>query len=144
MQTRNDEIKYISTPNAPQPGGHYSQAVVHHGVIYVAGQLPIDPKTGEKKLGSIEEQTEQVLFNIREILRAAGSDLNHVLKMTLYISDINLWGRVNEVYARIFGDSRPARAVVPIKELHYGFQIEIEAVAAVDPQHHENWLLNVH
>lgn len=144
MQHKTIDINYISTPNAPRPGGHYSQATVHHGVIYVAGQLPIDAKTGEKKLGSIEEQTEQVLFNIREILRAAGSDLNHVLKMTVYVSDIGLWSRVNEVYARILGDHRPARAVVPVNELHHGFQIEIEAVAAVDPHHHENWLLSVH
>lgn len=144
MQNKNGEIKYISTPHAPQPGGHYSQATVHQGVVYVAGQLPIDAKTGEKKLGSIEEQTEQVLSNIIEILRAAGSDLNHVLKMTVYISDISLWSRVNEVYARTLGEHRPARAIVPVKELHHGFQIEIEAVAAIDPQHHDNWLLSVH
>ena len=138
------EIRYVSTPNAPQPGGHYSQATVHHGVVYVAGQLPIDAKTGEKKLGPIAEQTEQVLANIREILLAAGSDLSRVLRTTVYIADINLWGQVNEVYARVFGEHRPARAIVPVKELHYGFLIEIEAIAAVDPQHHENWLLNVH
>src|SRR5436190_8065118 len=144
MQTRDEEIRYVSTPNAPQPGGHYSQATMHHGVVYIAGQLPIDAKTGEKKLGSIEEQTEQVLANIREILHAAGSDLSRVLKTTVYVADISLWSQVNEVYARVFGEHRPARAIVPVKELHYGFQIEIEAIAAVDPQHHENWLLNVH
>lgn len=125
------EIKPVLTPNAPSPGGHYSQAIVHNGLVYVAGQLPIDPKTGEKKLGSIEEQTEQVLTNIREILLAAGSDLNHLLKMTVYVSDISLWGKVNEVYARMLGEHRPARAVVPVRELHHGFLIEIEAVAAV-------------
>ena len=124
------EINSIFTPNAPAPGGHYSQAVVHNGLIYVAGQLPIDPKTGEKKLGSIEEQTEQTLNNVRAILQAAGSDLNRVLKMTIYVSEISLWGKVNEVYARVMGDHRPARAVVPVKDLHYGFQIEIEAIAA--------------
>ena len=125
------EIKSVLTPNAPAPGGHYSQAVVHGGLVYVSGQLPIDPKTGEKKLGSIEEQTEQTLNNVRAILQAAGSDLNRVLKMTIYISEIGLWGKVNEVYARMMGDHRPARAVVPVKELHYGFQIEIEAVAGL-------------
>jgi len=125
------EIKSILTPNAPAPGGHYSQAVVHNGLVYVSGQLPIDPRTGEKKLGSIEEQTEQTLNNVRAILRAAGSDLNRALKMTVYISDISLWGKVNEVYARIMGDHRPARAVVPVKDLHHGFQIEIEAIAGL-------------
>lgn len=125
------EIKPVLTPDAPQPGGHYSQAIVHNGLIYVAGQLPIDPATGEKKLGSIEEQAEQTLNNVRAILWAAGSDLDRVLKMTVYISDISLWGKVNEVYARVMGEHRPARAVVPVKDLHYGFQIEIEAIAAV-------------
>lgn len=125
------DIKPILTPNAPQPGGHYSQAIVHNGLVYVAGQLPIDPATGEKKLGAIEEQTEQVLNNIREILLAAGSDMNRVLKMTVYVADISLWGKVNEVYARALGEHRPARAIVPVKELHYGFLIEIEAVAAL-------------
>ncbi|MGH9842972.1 MAG: RidA family protein [Blastocatellia bacterium] len=126
------EIKSVSTPNAPRPAGHYSQAVIHQGLVYVAGQLPIDPATGEKKLGPIEEQAEQVLRNIRAILQAAGSDLHRVLKMTVYISDISLWGKVNEVYAQMLGDHRPARAVVPVKELHHGFQIEIEAIAAMN------------
>jgi len=121
----------ISTPNAPQPAGHYSQAIVHDGIVYVSGQLAIDPATGEKRLGSIEEQTEQALRNVAALLEAAGSDLAHVLKTTVYIADISLWGRVNAVYARCFGEQRPARAVVPTKELHYGFLIEIEAVAAV-------------
>ncbi len=121
----------ISTPNAPQPAGHYSQALVHEGIVYVSGQLAIDPATGEKRLDSIEEQTEQVLRNVAAILEAAGSDLAHVLKTTVYIADMSLWGAVNAVYARHFGEHRPARAVVPTKELHYGFLIEIEAVAAV-------------
>jgi 2-iminobutanoate/2-iminopropanoate deaminase len=126
------EIKSILTPNAPTPAGHYSQAIVHNGLVYVAGQLPINPQSGEKKVGPIEEQTEQVLNNLRAILQAAGSDLNRVLKMTVYISDVNLWGKVNEVYTRVMGDHRPARVVVPVKDLHYGFQIEIEAIAAVN------------
>jgi 2-iminobutanoate/2-iminopropanoate deaminase len=124
-------MEKILTPNAPQPAGHYSQAVVHNGLVYVAGQLAIDPATGERKTGSIEEQTEQTLRNVAAILEAAGSHLNQVLKMTVYITDIELWGRVNETYAKVFGDHRPARAVIPVKDLHYGFQIEIEAIAAV-------------
>jgi len=124
-------IEKVLTQNAPQPAGHYSQAVVHDGIVYVAGQLPIDPQTGEKRVGSIEEQTEQALKNLFEILKAAGSDVDHVLKTTVYISDIELWGRVNVVYARLFGDHRPARAVVPTRNLHFGFQVEIEAIATV-------------
>jgi 2-iminobutanoate/2-iminopropanoate deaminase len=125
------EIKYISTSAAPQPAGHYSQAVVYNNLVFVAGQLAITP-SGEHRVGSIEEQTEQALANVAAILRAAGSDLSRVLKMTVYVSDIGLWSQVNAVYARLMGDHRPARAVVPTKELHYDFQIEIEAVAALN------------
>jgi 2-iminobutanoate/2-iminopropanoate deaminase len=125
-------LESILTPNAPAPAGHYSQAIVHNGVVYVAGQLPIDPATGEKLNGSIEEQTERVLRNIEAILTAANSDLSRVLKMTVYVADISQWGAVNTVYARIMGDHKPARAIVPVKELHYGFLIEIDAIAAVN------------
>ena len=124
------DITHVHTQDAPAPAGHYSQAVVYNGLVFVAGQLAIDPQTGEKRLGSIEEQTEQALRNVAGILKAADSDLSRVLKMTVYISDISLWGRVNEVYARMLGGHRPARAVIPTKELHHGFLIEIDAVAA--------------
>ena len=124
-------MKPVSTPNAPKPAGHYSQAVVHNGLVFVSGQLPIDPVSGEKILGSIEMQTEQVLQNVKAILEAAGSGPDRILKVTIYISDIELWGKVNAVYAEFFGEYRPARAVVPTRELHYGFQIEMEAIAAV-------------
>lgn len=128
------EIKTIQTPNAPRPAGHYSQAVVYNGLVFVAGQLSIDPKTGEKKIGTIEEQTELALGNVGEILKAANSDLSRVLKMTVYVVDIDLWEAVNTVYARVMGEHRPARAVVPTGELHHGFLIEIEAVAATRDQ----------
>jgi 2-iminobutanoate/2-iminopropanoate deaminase len=124
------EIQRINTPDAPQPAGHYSQATLYNGLVFVAGQLSIDP-TGEKKLGPIEEQTEQALKNVHAILKAAGSDWDRVLKMTVFVADINLWDAVNKVYSRILGENRPARAIIPCGELHYGFLIEIEAVAAV-------------
>src|SRR5690349_24467379 len=98
------EIKRIITPNAPRPAGHYSQGVVHNGLVFVSGQLSIDPQTGEKKLGSIEEQTEQALKNVHAILKAAGSDWDSVLKMTLFVADINLWEAVNKVYIRVLGE----------------------------------------
>jgi len=124
-------MKPISTKNAPKPAGHYSQAIVHNGQVFVSGQLPIDPKTGEKILGPIEEQTGQVLRNVQAILEAAGSKIEQVLKVTIYIPDMNLWGQVNAVYADFFKDHRPARAVVPTRELHHGFKIEMEVIAAV-------------
>jgi len=125
------EIKRIVTSNAPQPAGHYSQGVVYNGLVFVSGQLSVDPETGEKKLGSIEEQTEQALENVAGIVRAAGSDIDHILKMTIYVADINLWSSVNTVYARFMGENRPARAIVPTGDLHHGFLIEIEAIAAI-------------
>lgn len=125
-------IKRIQTTDAPTPAGHYSQGVVHNGVLYVSGQLSVDPKTGEKKLGPIEEQAEQALSNVHGILRAAGTDWDRVLKMTLYIADINLWEAVNKVYIRVLGENRPARAVIPTGPLHHGFLIEIDAVAALN------------
>jgi 2-iminobutanoate/2-iminopropanoate deaminase len=124
-------MQSIETRDAPAAGGHYSQAVVHNGVVYVAGQLPIKPGSSERHVGSIEEQTEQTLRNVEAILNAAGSGLDRVLQMTIYVSDIELWGGVNTVYARVMGAHRPARAVVPVKDLHYGYQIEIQAIAAV-------------
>lgn len=124
-------MKKIYTEKAPKPAGHYSQAVVVDNLVFVSGQLPIDPATGQKKTGSIEEQAEQSLNNVAEILKAAGSDLGSVIKTTVYISDMELWGRANTVYADFFGQHRPARAVVPTRELHHGFMIEIEAVAYV-------------
>jgi 2-iminobutanoate/2-iminopropanoate deaminase len=126
------DITRINTPNAPKAAGHYSQATVYNGLVFVAGQLSIDPATGAHKIGSIEEQTEQALNNVHAILQAAGSGWDRVLKMTVYVADINLWEAVNKVYARVLGDHRPARAVIPVGPLHYGFLIEIDAVAATD------------
>ena len=126
------EIKRINTTNAPKAGGHYSQATVYNGLVFVAGQLSIDPATGEHKFGSIEEQTEQALNNVHAILLAAGSDWDRVLKMTVYVADINLWEAVNKIFAKVLGENRPARAVIPCGPLHHGFLIEIEAIAATD------------
>lgn len=124
-------MKVIRTTDAPQPGGHYSQAITHDDLVYVSGQLPIDPLTGEKRNGPIEEQTEQVLKNISAILKAAGSDINQVIKTVVYIAGIELWDRLNAVYASFFKEHRPARVVVPTGELHYGFKVEIEVIAAL-------------
>lgn len=124
-------MRTISTPNAPTPAGHYSQAVEHNGLVYVAGQLGIDPKRPGHTPDDIELQTEQTLRNVANILVAGGSDLSRVLSMTIYISDISDWARVNGIYAKIMGAHKPARAVIPVKDLHYGFGIEIQCVAAV-------------
>ena len=128
---KDKRIRELYTPNIPEPKGHYSQAVQFNDLIFVSGQLPLNPFTGEPVKGSIEEQTLQVLDNIETILKDAGSGKGKILKTTAYISDMSHWNRVNEVYKRFFGKHKPARAVVPTRELHYGVLIEIEAVAAM-------------
>ena len=121
----------VLTDAAPLPAGHYSQGIVHNGVVYVAGQLPIAPGSADRTVGTMAQQTEQTLRNVEAVLLACGSGLNLVLQMTIYISDIAQWGEVNKVYARVMGAHKPARAIVPVNELHYGYQIEIQAIASV-------------
>lgn len=120
----------IQPPDQPTPKGHYSPGFEHNGVVYVSGQLPMDLISREPFTGSIGEQTELALRNVEAVLKAAGTDLDHVLQMTIYVSDIELWGEVNKVYARVMGDHRPARAVIPVKDLHFDTKIEIAAIAA--------------
>jgi 2-iminobutanoate/2-iminopropanoate deaminase len=124
-------MKSIAAPKAPPAGGHYSHAIVHSGLAFVSGQLPFVPGSTDRKVGTIEEQTEQTLRNVGAVLEAAGSSLAKCVQMTIYVSDMELWGRVNTTYAKVMGDSKPARAVVPVGLLHYGYQIEIQAVGAV-------------
>ena len=126
----------ILTENAPAPGGHYSQAVVHAGLVYVSGMLPLnpgsmplDPISGQPVTGEIEAQAERALENLKAVLEAAGSGLDCVLKVTVYVSDMALWGRVNAVYARYFGEHKPARTVAPVNALHYGCLVEMDAIA---------------
>src|SRR5687767_13499855 len=107
-------MKTITTPAAPEARGHYSQATVHAGLVYVAGQLPIVPGDPERRLEGLEAQARQVLDNLEAILVAAGSSLAHVLRSTVYIADVALWPAFNAVYAERFGAHRPARTVVPV------------------------------
>ena len=124
-------MKTIQPPGQPTPKGHYSPGIDHDGLIFVSGQLPMDLETREPFAGDIETQTELALRNVEAVLQAADSDLQHVLQMTIYVSDIELWAGVNETYARVMGDHRPARAIVPVKDLHFDTKIEIQAIAAV-------------
>ncbi len=120
----------IQPSDQPQPKGHYSPAIEHNGLIYVSGQLPISLDTREPFTGDIGEQTELALRNVEAVLKAAGSDLGHVLQMTIYVSDMELWDAVNRKYAEVMGEHRPARAIVPVNDLHFGTKIEIQAIAA--------------
>ena len=123
-------MRSIQPSGQPTPKGHYSPGVEHNGLIFVSGQLPMDLTTRQPFTGSIEEQTELALRNVEAVLNEAGSDLGHVIQMTIYVSDIELWDGVNTAYARVMGDHRPARAVIPVKDLHFDTKIEIAAIAA--------------
>jgi reactive intermediate/imine deaminase len=122
----------IYLPNVPKPPGHYSPGIIHAGLVFVSGQLPLDLETRQPFTGPIEEQTELALRNVEAVLKAAGSDLQRVLQMTIYVSEMELWDRVNKTYSRVLGEHKPARAIVPVKDLHFGTKIEIQAIAAVD------------
>ena len=124
-------MRIIKTDKMPRSNGHYSMCIEHNGFLFISGQLPIE---GENKTipETIEDQTLLVLNKLKLILEEAGSDIKHVIQLRVYLSNIEMWDKVNVVYAEFFGDHKPVRAVVPTGELHYGCLIEIEAVAAVN------------
>lgn len=124
-------MKKIETDKAPASVGHYSQGIIHNGLVYVSGQVATDPQTGELVTSSIEAQTERSLRNLEAVLIAAGSDLASVLKMTVYLSGIEHWSSVNSVIADVFGQHQPARAIIPVGEFSDGLLIEIDAVGVV-------------
>ena len=121
----------IATENAPKAIGPYSQAVAYNGVLYCSGQIPLDPGTGAIIEGDVSHQTERVLENLKAVLEAAGSSLEKVMKTTVYVKDMTEFGKINEVYARYFGASLPARATVEVARLPRDAKVEIEAIAAI-------------
>jgi 2-iminobutanoate/2-iminopropanoate deaminase len=121
----------ISTPNAPAAIGPYSQAVRVGNLVFVSGQIPLDPATGQLVGGDIGVQTEQVLENLAAILEAAGSGLAQVVKATVYLRDLGEFGRMNEVYAKFFRENPPARATVQVARLPREAALEIDVVAEV-------------
>ncbi len=121
-------MEIITAPNMPVSNGHYSQCIRHNGLLYLSGQLPINPSTKEIP-ATIADQTDLVLNNVETILTAAGSDKNKVIQVRVYIADIQLWDKVNERYSIFFGNHKPVRCIVPTRELHFGSLIEIEVTA---------------
>ena len=121
----------ISTPGAPAAIGPYSQAVEAGGLIFISGQLPVDPATGNITGADAAQQTEAVLKNIEAILRSRGLTLNSVVKTTVFMTDLKEFQKMNEVYARFFAKDPPARATIEVKALHKAALVEIEAVAEV-------------
>ena len=122
--------KHVHTPLAPKPIGPYSQAVIAGGLLFVSGQIPLDPQTGELIEGDIEAQTEQVLKNLMAILKEAKAGPEHVVKTTVFMRDLKEFPRMNEVYARYFGKEPPARSTVQAAALPRGVAVEIDVIAA--------------
>jgi 2-iminobutanoate/2-iminopropanoate deaminase len=122
-------VVHVLTNHAPKPAGHYSQATISGGHVYISGQLPIRPDGLALPDNSFDAQARQAIQNLLEILRAAASSPQQLVKVTAYIVGIANWPRFNAVYASMLPDARPARSVVPVPELHYGYLVEIDAIA---------------
>jgi 2-iminobutanoate/2-iminopropanoate deaminase len=122
-------IAYISPATMAPPGGCYSHAVTACGLVFVSGQLPIKSDGSKLVEAPFEEQARQALDNVARALLAAGSTIDRLVQVRVYVTDIGSWPALNSIYAEWVGASRPARAVVPVPCLHYGFQIEVEAIA---------------
>lgn len=125
------DIRTVSTPDSPPPAGHYAQAVVHNGTVYVAGLLPWDPDDLEAPIGDIEQQARRVMMSLQAVLEASGSSLDRLLSVTVFVADLSDWGTINDVFAEALGDHRPARAVVPVLPLKRNAALELTAIAAL-------------
>jgi 2-iminobutanoate/2-iminopropanoate deaminase len=120
----------VNSDRGPKPIGPYSQGVKINGLLYLSGQIPLDPKTNEMIFGDIKQQTERVLENIKGILEAAGSNLHHVVKTTVFLKDMNEFPAMNEVYAKYFTAAPPARSTVQVSRLPKDASVEIEVIAS--------------
>ncbi len=125
--------KIVHTKNAPAPVGPYSQGVIHNGTLYASGQIAINPANGELVTSNIEDETRQVMLNIKALLDEAGLTFEHVLKASVFVSDMNLYSRINAVYAEFFNeDTAPARELVEVANLPKFVNIEISIIAGLD------------
>jgi 2-iminobutanoate/2-iminopropanoate deaminase len=124
------EKKIINTADAPAPIGPYSQAVQAGSMLFVSGQVAINPATGNVEAKNIEEEAEQVMKNLRAVLHEAQMDFNNVVKTTIFLSDMSLFSQVNEIYSRFFTGDYPARETVAVKGLPKGVNVEISVIAA--------------
>ena len=122
-------MEVVHSDKAPKALGPYSQAIVANGFVFASGQVPIDPATGEFAEGGIAEQTRQSLTNVTHVLAAAGTDLSHVVKTTVYLSDMANFAAMNEVYATFFKEPYPARSAVAVKTLPKNVLVEIDCIA---------------
>jgi 2-iminobutanoate/2-iminopropanoate deaminase len=130
MSDSSPPLQKIETDQAPAPVGPYSQAIAHCGLLFLSGQIPLNPQTSELVQGEIEAQTQQVLDNMRAVLSAANLAPSDVIKTTIFLTDLSLFPRVNEVYGKFFSsEPQPARSTVEVSKLPLGVAVEIEAIA---------------
>ena len=125
-----DHIAHINADELPRPGGHYSHAVRFGDFVFVSGQLGMRPDGSHTAHLPFDDQVRQALENVLTVLRSAGATADDVLKVTAYIVDVERWPRFNALYAEMMGNARPARTVVPVPQLHYGYLVEVDAIAA--------------
>ncbi|MDU4889500.1 MAG: RidA family protein [Clostridium sp.] len=123
-------MRKIETLYSTRDGGHYVPAMEHNGVLYISGQLSINPETGKIPEGGVKAEARQSLENLNTVLKAAGLERTDVIMCRVYVPDVKYWPDLNEVYSEFFGDHKPARVVVPSNNLYAGCLVEIEAVAA--------------
>jgi len=126
------QVKYIYTEKAPKPVGPYSQAVLVGNILFISGQLPINPSTGELVRSNFKEAAKQALNNVIEIVRASGGDVRNIVKVTVYLKDITRFSELNEVYSELMGDHKPARAVVAVSSIPRDADLMIEAIAYLE------------
>lgn len=124
-------LKAVKTDQAPAAIGPYSQGIIASGFLFTAGQIALDPVSGQVVAGDVKAQTEQVLANLAAVLAAAGCSWRHVVKTTVFLNDMNDFPAVNETYARVLGDAKPARSTVQVAGLPRGVLVEIDAIAEI-------------
>jgi 2-iminobutanoate/2-iminopropanoate deaminase len=124
-------MEIIDNNLIPKANGHYSTAIKSNGILYVSGQLPISTDGSHHPDKNFEEQFEMVFQNIVTILEASGSSLEKVVKVTVYITDVQLWPKFNSLYAHFMGNHKPVRTVVPVSQLHYGYKLEVDLIAEI-------------
>ena len=129
-----DRPRYVNPDANAKPGGHYSHGTVANGFVFVSGQLPIARDGTRLNQASFAEQARQVLANVQAVLEAAGSGVDRLVQVRVYVDDVANWPEFNTLYAQWAGGNKPSRAVVPTGALHYGFKVEVEAVGVVKAQ----------
>lgn len=123
-------MKTINKIKNLKANGHYALGLREDNRVYLSGQFSIDPNTGEKKFGTMSEELKQVLSNIELILKEAGSCKEKVLKVNIYINDLDKWSTVDEIYSNFFAEHTPARTIIALPRLHFGFKVEVDVIAA--------------